>query len=170
MEIKLYIPQLIASILAILLLVFSKYLTRKLIRKYAEILHKSEQRMLQIKQIISILLNVIFVFLIAVIWGVQPHNLLIGLSSVFAVIGVALFAQWSVLSNITAGILMFFTAPFRVGDRIRLVDKDLPIDAVIENIQAFYTHIRTEENELIVLPNNLFLQKIVLIKTESDLK
>lgn len=30
------------------------------------------------------------------------------LSSVFAVIGVALFAQWSILSNVTASIIVFF--------------------------------------------------------------
>jgi small-conductance mechanosensitive channel len=74
-----------------------------------------------------------------------------------------MFAQWSILSNITAGIIMFFSAPYSVGDRIHLIDKDLPIKATIENIQTFYTHIRTDENELIVIPNNLFLQKIVSV-------
>ena len=61
---------------------------------------------------------------------------------------------------------MFFNAPFHVGDRIHIIDKDLSVIATIENIQTFYTHIRTEENELIVMPNNLFLQKIVSIKKD----
>jgi small-conductance mechanosensitive channel len=123
---------------------------------------------MQVKHIIMILLNIIFIFTIAMIWGVDPNNLLLGLSSVFAFIGVALFAQWSVLSNITAGLVMFFNAPFRIGDRIRIIDKDLPIVATIESIQTFYTHIRTDDNELIVIPNSLFLQKIVSIKKDNE--
>jgi small-conductance mechanosensitive channel len=63
---------------------------------------------------------------------------------------------------------MFFNAPFRIGDRIRIIDKDIPILATIESIQTFYTHIRTGDDELIVIPNNLFLQKIVSIKKDSD--
>jgi small-conductance mechanosensitive channel len=105
--------------------------------------------------------------MIAIIWGVNPNNLLLSLSSIFAIIGVAMFAQWSMLSNITAGLIMFFTAPFRIGDRIHIIDKDFPIIATIESIQTFYTHIRTDDNELIVMPNNLFLQKIVSIKKDD---
>jgi len=161
---EMYIPQIIATGIAILLLYLSKYIIRKLIQKYGLLWQKTEIRMIKMRQVISIILNVLFIIIITIIWGVEPHNLLIGLSSVFAVIGVAFFAQWSILSNITAGIIMFFNAPFRIGDQIRIVDKDLPIEAVIENIHAFYTHIRTKENELIVIPNNLFLQKMVSIK------
>lgn len=116
----------------------------------------------------SILLNIIFIFSIAIVWGMQPHNILIGLSSVFAIIGVAMFAQWSILSNITAGILIFFSTPFKLGDRIQLMDKDMPITATIERIQTFYTHLRTDEDELIVLPNNLFLQKMVAFKKDGQ--
>ncbi|MDR2914305.1 MAG: mechanosensitive ion channel family protein, partial [Tannerella sp.] len=121
----------------------------------------------QVKRILSILLNITFLFMIAIIWGVNPNNLLLSLSSIFAIIGVAMFAQWSMLSNITAGLIMFFTAPFRIGDRIHIIDKDFPIIATIESIQTFYTHIRTDDNELIVMPNNLFLQKIVSIKKDD---
>lgn len=123
-----------------------------------------ESRTLQIRKIVLLLLNITFIFTLAIIWGVNPDNILVGLSSVFAVIGVAFFAQWSILSNITAGILMFFNSPFRIGDLIQIIDKDLPITARIENIHTFYTHLRTEENELIIVPNNLFLQKMVSIK------
>ncbi|HJD76154.1 MAG TPA: mechanosensitive ion channel family protein [Bacteroides reticulotermitis] len=160
---KEYLPQIIASAIVIILLPISRYISFNIIRKSGSIIQMPENRILQVKQIVSILLNIIFVFTIAIIWGVQPDNILLGLSSVFAVIGVAFFAQWSLLSNITAGIIMFFSAPFRVGDRIHLLDKDIPIIAVIENIQTFYTHIRTDEGELIVIPNSLFLQKIVSV-------
>lgn len=160
---KAYLPQIIASAIVIVLLPLSRYIAFKIITKSGRIIQVSEARILQIRQVIAILLNILFFFSLAIIWGVDPDNILLGLSSVFAIIGVAFFAQWSILSNITAGIIMFFNAPFRVGDRIHILDKDIPIIATIENIQTFYTHIRTEDDELIVIPNNLFLQKIVSV-------
>ena len=159
-----YIPQIIASAVVLVLLPLSRYIAKKLVSKYGRIIRMPEPRVLQVKRVISILISVTLIFTLAIIWGVDPKNLLLGLSSVFAVIGVAMFAQWSVLSNITAGLIMFFSAPFQVGDQINIIDKDIPIIATIESIQTFYTHIRTLEDELIVIPNNLFLQKIVSVK------
>jgi small-conductance mechanosensitive channel len=163
---KVYIPQIIATFLSLMLLSFSKLIIRKLIKKSGPFLQRSDKQMGNVKKLTAILLNVLFIFVIAIVWGVSPQNLLVGLSSVFAVIGVALFAQWSVLSNITAGVIMFFSAPFRIGDRVHILDKETPIVATIEDFKAFYTHLRTEENELIVWPNNLFLQKTVAIKKD----
>ncbi len=105
--------------------------------------------------------------ILVAIWGVSPHNMLIAVSSVFAVIGVALFAQWSLLSNMTAGILVFFNTPFRIGDRIRIMDKDIPIEAEIIDIHTFYTHLRTDEGELIVYPNSLLMQKGITVMNEK---
>lgn len=160
---KEYLPQIIASAIVIVLLSVSRFVSAKIIIKSGHLIQMPEARVLQIKKVVFILLNILFIFSLAIIWGVNPDNILIGLSSVFAVIGVAFFAQWSILSNITAGIIMFFNAPFKVGDRIHIIDKDIPIIATIENIHTFYTHIRTDDNELIVIPNNLFLQKIVSV-------
>ena len=165
---KEYLPQIIASAIVIVLLPISRYISAKIIIKSGRIIQMPEARILQVKQVVFILFNILFLFSLAIIWGVQPDNILLGLSSIFAVIGVAFFAQWSILSNITAGIIMFFNAPFRVGDRIQIIDKDIPIVATIENIHTFYTHIRTENDELIVIPNNLFLQKIVSVKKQDD--
>lgn len=159
-----YIPQIAATAIMTLLLPLLKYVSRKLTRKYGNMLGKSDSRIRQIRYVIAVILNITFIFVLAVIWGVKPQNLLLGLSSVLAFLGVALFAQWSVLSNITAGIVMFFSAPYHVGNCITIIDKDMPITATIEIIGTFYTHIRTADGELIVIPNSLFLQKMVGIK------
>lgn len=158
-----FLPQIIASAILIVLLPVSRLLSSKIIVKSGRIIQMPETRILQVRQIVNIIINILFLFCLTIIWGVQPDNIILGFSSMFAVIGVAFFAQWSILSNITAGIIMFFSAPFRVGDRIQFLDKDIPTVAVIVNIQTFYTHVRTEDNQLIVIPNNLFLQKVVSV-------
>ncbi|HET7361764.1 MAG TPA: mechanosensitive ion channel domain-containing protein [Salinimicrobium sp.] len=117
---------------------------------------------------INILIVLIASFLLALAWGVGIKDLSLIFSSVFAVIGVALFAIWSILSNITAGIILFFSFPYKIGDKVEIHDKDFPIKAVIEDIKAFHLHLRTLEGELITYPNNLILQKAVsLIEKEK---
>ncbi len=160
-----YLTQIVATATSLLLLWLLKYTVRKAARKYGAMMGKPRERIRHVRKIIGAFINVIFVLVIAFIWGVTPKNLVVSLSTVLAFLGVAMFAQWSVLSNITAGIVMFFSAPYHVGNEIRIIDKDVPLDATIERIGAFYTYLRTTSgDELVVLPNNLFLQKTVGIK------
>ena len=93
--------------------------------------------------------------------GIGYSEISIFLSSVFAVIGIALFAQWSILSNITASLIIFFGFPYRVGDYIKIIDKDDDIYGVIEEISLFHVLIKRDE-ELITYPNILILQKGVI--------
>jgi len=85
------------------------------------------------------------------------------ISSITTVIGVAMFAQWSILSNITSGIILFFFFPFKIGDTIKIHDNDFPIQAEIEDINAFHVDLKTIDNERITYPNNLLLQKGISI-------
>jgi small-conductance mechanosensitive channel len=104
-----------------------------------------------------------------VIWGVQKNDILITLSSIATVVGVAMFAQWSILSNITSGIILFFSFPFKIGDVIKVHDKDFNIEAEIIDINAFHTDLITQDGERIVYPNNLLLQKgISIVKPKFD--
>ena len=57
------------------------------------------------------------------IWEVNPEDLAIYLASVFTIIGVAFFAQWSHLSNITAAIIIYFNHPVAIGDEITIQDE-----------------------------------------------
>ena len=81
-----------------------------------------------------------------------------------------MFAQWSTLSNITSGVILFFSFPYKIGDRIRIQDKDFPNEAIIEDIKAFHINLRTDEGELVTYPNNLMLQKgvVVIEKHKAD--
>ena len=99
----------------------------------------------------------------AFIFGVHFEDIAVVFSSVFAILGIALFAIWSILSNVTSGIIMFFSFPYKVGDKIQIHDKDFPIEAIIEDIRAFQLHLRLDNNDLVTYPNNLILQKAVTL-------
>ena len=99
----------------------------------------------------------------AFVFGAEFKDLALVFSSVFAVIGIALFAIWSILSNVTSGAILFFSFPYKVGDKIQIHDKDFPIEAVIEDIRAFQLHLRQDNGDLVTYPNNLILQKAVTL-------
>lgn len=157
--------QIIATVIATVLLPAIKYLIRKIVRRFGSLRLKVESRINQMVQIFSVLTNLTYVITLIIIWGVDPKNLLIALSSIFAVIGVAMFAQWSLLSNITAGILIYFTSPFRAGDYIRVLDKDMDFEARVEEVLTFHTHLTKKDGERVSYPNSLFFQKGITILT-----
>lgn len=116
-------------------------------------------------------LILLFLLFLSYIFGATLENLTLVFSSVFAVIGIGLFAIWSILSNITSGIIMFFSFPYKVGDKIKIHDKDFPIEAIIEDIRAFQLHLRLDDGNLVTYPNNLILQKPVsLIEKDAILE
>lgn len=143
----------------------------KLVRRFARLSEVLEHRTNLVVKYFNILLGTIALIVFFVIWGVKPNNVILVVSSIFAVIGVAMFAQWSILSNVTSGIILFFSAPFKIGDHIRIHDKDFPIEAEILDIRGFHTYLKTRDGEIITYPNSLLLQKgISVIKPQSEPK
>ncbi|ASC59882.1 TPA: mechanosensitive ion channel family protein [Vibrio vulnificus] len=104
----------------------------------------------------------LFASIFSVIAGIGYGDVSLFLSSIFAVLGVAFIAQWSILSNVTASFLIFFVFPYKVGDRIKVVDKDEDISGEILDISMFHVLIKHDNGHVITYPNNLMLQKAVL--------
>lgn len=87
--------------------------------------------------------------------------------SIFAVIGVALFAQWSILSNATASIFIFFFFPFRLGDYVKIIDGDNSIEGSVKEITLF--HVILERDDILsTYPNAMIFQKAIEIKQSSS--
>ena len=137
------------------------------IRKLGERKQVVPARVNYLAKTAKIAMFVLFVFLVCLVLGLGYGEISLFLSSAFAIIGVALFAQWSILSNITASMVIFFGFPYRVGDRIKVTDADFDLSGVVEEISLFHVLIRTAEGNLITYPNNLILQKPV-IKLDGD--
>ncbi|MFM1878947.1 MAG: hypothetical protein RLZZ241_1813 [Bacteroidota bacterium] len=165
-----YQNEILGSIIWLIVLFITRTVSIKIIRKVSRIGDMDILRSTLIIKYVSIGHSVMLVLALILIWGVPFQDIGVVLSSVFAVIGVALFASWSILSNITAGVILFFTFPFKIGDKIRIMDKDLhePLVCVIEDIRAFYLFLRTANGELVTYPNNLFLQKAVALVTQKS--
>lgn len=138
--------------------------------KLSKSVERSKLRKQYLNRYVGYIIWTLAIITIILVWGLRREGFWVALGSTFAVVGVALFASWSILSNVTASFILYFSFPYKIGDLIRIHDKDLPVTAVIEDIKGFYTILRTADGELITYPNNLLLQKGVSIlynRTES---
>ncbi|MFZ9003359.1 MAG: mechanosensitive ion channel domain-containing protein [Robiginitalea sp.] len=158
-----YQNELLGTLLTLGALAVTRFISIKAIRKVGRISDLNEIRTRLIIKYVAVGHFLLMIAILLLIWGVNIRELGLIISSVFAVIGVALFASWSILSNVTAGVILFFSFPYKIGDRIRIWDKEFEGDSefVIEDIRAYHVHLRKDNGELITYPNNLFLQKAV---------
>jgi small-conductance mechanosensitive channel len=150
-------------------LIIVRILVSKLVKRYGRLSEIIEHRTNLVIKYIHLLVNFLVIFSLIIVWGVDTKDIIFTLSSITTVLGVAMFAQWSILSNITSGIILFFSFPFKIGDHIRIHDKDFPIEAEIEDIRAFHLYLKSKGGEMITYPNNLLLQKgISIIKNDFE--
>ena len=169
--IKDFTKELIATGILLILVVILRLIVSKLVRSFAKRSQTIEKRTRLVLKYIHLLMNSIAVVALIIIWGVQTKDIFFVLSSFTTIVGVAMFANWSILSNITSGIILFFSFPYKIGDYIFIHDKDFPIKAEIEDIGAFHVYLKTEEGEIIVYPNNLMLQiGITILKHPNEPK
>ena len=155
--------ELIASGILLVVLTLLRIGTTKLVLRYAKTNHTIEHRSTLVVKYLHLFLYILAAIALIIIWGVQPKDITWALSSITTVVGVALIAQWSILSNITSGIILFFSFPFKIGDVIKIHDKDFPIIGEITDIGAFHVFLKTNEGEEVIYPNNLLLQKGISI-------
>ncbi len=122
------------------------------------------------KKIINFTLLSVFLTIILIIWGVNQSDLLVFIGSVLTVIGVGLFAQWSILSNITSSIIIFFNHPVKLNDTVIIMEgKDYEIEGKVTNIGIFFVTIEIGATDEITLPNNIFIQKMIKKKIDSSI-
>src|SRR4051812_18355580 len=85
-----------------------------------------------------------------------------GLLASSAVLGIVIgFASQRTIGNFVAGLLIAFTQPIRLGDRVELADQA----GTVEEIGLTYTFIRTDEGARLVIPNEKLASDTILNST-----
>ncbi|WP_221799431.1 mechanosensitive ion channel family protein [Oceanobacter mangrovi] len=125
-----------------------------------------QARIFYLQKAVQLTLFLVMLLVAGMVVGFGYNQLTFALSSAAALLGVALFAQWSVLSNVTASVLIFFFFPYRPGDRIRMIENDCP-EGVITEITLFHILLRTDEGHELSLPNTMVFQKAVVITKQG---
>lgn len=154
--------KLIAVGICLLSYILCRMALGRLIRRLSQHKEVSPARSAYVARTLNIALFLTFFTVAMLTIGIGYGEVSVFFSSVFAVIGIALFATWSILSNLTASLIIFFAFPYRVGHRIKVVDKDEDIRGVIQSIEPFHVLILREDGNVVSYPNSLILQKAVI--------
>lgn len=143
-----------------------KNASRRLVEKLGEEKQIDEKRIHYVRTVLSIALAVAAFFSFSLVVGIDYSHLAIFFSSAFAVIGVAFFAQWSILSNVTASIVVYFFFPYRVGDTVTIVDGENSVSGRISEITLFHVILKNESGRIATYPNSMVFQKAVMIEPQ----
>ena len=115
------------------------------------------------------LLYILSAFLVLLlILGIEFKQFGVFASSILAVLGVGFFAQWSMLSNLTASVILFFYHPMRIGNMIKILDKDYDLTGEVKDITGFYVLLYLPETKkYITIPNIVILYKGIELKNKE---
>jgi len=105
--------------------------------------------------------------LLLLAWGIDFSGVLVLSTSIITVTGVALFASWSLISNITAYFILLTNVAYRRGNYVRVLDGDNYIEGIIADVGPFSTRLVTAERETLMYPNNLILTRPVLLNPKQ---
>ena len=147
----------VAVLYFILRIIISKFNNR-----YAQNNNIRKDRAIQTNKIIHFVLTLLFIILIAAAWKLPFDEIFTYMLTLLTVVGIGLFAQWSILSNITASVILFFYYPYRIGEKVKIIDGDNSIIGIVKEISLFSIKIENDEGQTIFYPNNLAIQKPIL--------
>lgn len=155
-----------AGVLILYLIAF--FITRNIINNSLKKTHIERTRRKIIVKAIHLFILIAVVIIISGIWGLEQNEIAVFASTILTAIGIAFFAQWSLLSNITSSIILFFNHPLKLGDTIKILDKEYPLEGEITELTYFFVHIKTKEGECVTIPNSIFLQKSISISNTQE--
>ncbi len=166
-----YYIKLIETLAVIIAYLIIRGVVFRLIRKTLEEKSIQPARGILVRRMVRVILIILVVTCVSLIWGVQQSDLVVFMGSVLTLLGVGFFAQWSILSNITASIVIFFNHPAKIQDDIAIMEgKDYMLEGTILDIGVFFTTIVSKlDGQEITLPNNVFMTKTIK-KVESTLE
>ena len=155
--------QIVETIVVIVILFLLRQLVGRLARGRMKKADFATARKKLIGKFLNFLIGLLFIIIVAGIWGIKRSQILAYLASVLTVVGVGLFAQWSLLSNITSGFILFFYHPLRIGDFVRIEDKDTFIEGQLEDMTMFFMYIRDKHHSVFTISNTDVIQKRITI-------
>jgi small-conductance mechanosensitive channel len=157
--------QIIETLLVILGFIISHVVTKRSINNTLKQTQLDRRRRKNIVKTVQLLTLITALVLLAAIWGLDQDQIAVFVGTILTALGIAFFAQWSLLSNITSSLLLLFNHPIKIGDTIKVLDKDFPFEGEVSDLTYLFVHLKTKDGELITIPNSLLLQKSISIKS-----
>ena len=158
---NIYVLKILETLVVLLIFFFIKLVITKLVNRSALNFEYQSARVNVFKKLVRFMLILVVGIILLAIWGVDQTDIALFISSLLTVLGIAFFAQWSILSNITSSVIIFFNHPITIGDSLTVMDKDYQIEGEIFDIGIFFITIKTTTEELVTVPSSVLMQKMI---------
>ncbi|MDI9309314.1 MAG: mechanosensitive ion channel [Limnohabitans sp.] len=166
---ELYKIQIVETTLVLVSYLAIRYITNIFVNNTLKQTPLQRGRRKMIIKAIHLLSFITSLVLLSAIWGLNQNEIAVFAGTLLTALGIAFFAQWSLLSNITSSILLFFYHPLKIGDTIKVLDKDYPFEGEVNDLTYFFVHLKTDKGEIITIPNSLLLQKSISVTENNTL-
>lgn len=161
--------KIIASLSVIIVLMLVRRLVGNIVRSRLKHANFDTNRAQVTVKLLQIIYFMVFLISLAGIWGLEGSKVVTFIGTALTIVGVGFFAQWSLLSNITSGLILFFSHPLKIGDYIAIVDKDFPLQGQIEDITLFFIYVRDHEDRVFSISNTIMIQKTFRVLDSRDI-
>jgi small-conductance mechanosensitive channel len=165
---KPYEIQIIETIVVIVSYIVTHYITKTFVNNSLKQTQLQLGRRKMIIKAVHLFSFLTATVLLSAIWGLKQNEIAVFVGTILTALGIAFFAQWSLLSNVTSSLLLFFNHPLKIGDTIKVLDKDYPFEGEVTDLTYFFVHLKTDGGEIITIPNSLLLQKSVSVIGKND--
>lgn len=116
---------------------FIHYITKIFANNSLKQTHLERGRRKMIIKSIHLLSFLTATILLSAIWGLKQNEIAVFVGTILTALGIAFFAQWSLLSNITSSLILYFNHPVKIEDTIKILDKDYPFEGEVSDLNCF---------------------------------
>lgn len=155
--------QIIETVIVLVAYILTYFIIKLLINNALKNTHLQQGRRIIIMKAAHLFAFLTLIILLSAVWGLEQNEIAVFVGSILTALGIAFFAQWSLLANVTSSLLLFFNHPVKIGDKIRVLDKEYPFEGEVTDLTYFFVHLKTQSGDVITIPNSLFLQKSISI-------
>ncbi len=158
-----YKIQIIETVVVIAGYIITHYITKIVVNNSLKQTHLQRGRRKMIVKATHLFSFITATILLSAIWGLEQNEIAVFVGTILTALGIAFFAQWSLLSNVTSSLLLFFNHPIKIGSTIKVLDKDYPFEGEVTDLTYFFVHLKTESGEISTIPNSIILQKSISV-------
>ena len=158
-----YKLQIFETTLVVAFLILVKIVARNSINRILSKFEFGIERKRISHKIVNLFITLFALIFLAGIWNIDRSQLMVFITPTLTLVGVGFIAQWSILANVTSSLILFFNHPMKLGQEIQILDKEYDINGTLIDISFFFLYIKTDEGEIITIPNSVVLNKVIKI-------
>ncbi len=175
-ELVKYADKLMAGAAIVAVAIALAYVLKRVIRKMLRTRHLAPVMAGRLRLLVRWIIMLVAALLVMQTVGIFDSAWAV-ISATLAALAIGFVAAWSVLSNITAALLLLTFRPFRIGDSVELVDLDGDsIGGRVVDMNLMFTTLMAPADDAatntsqayLQIPNSLFFQKV--LRTRSSMK